>query len=74
MTITTGLNSTRAIPLDALPGAAILVAEGGDRLLKIAGVGSVLPTLLQESKNTPAAITATVEVLAEEVETWIPGR
>jgi signal transduction histidine kinase len=43
--------------------------EERDRLLKIAGIGSVLPSLLHEIKNTLAAITATVEVLAEEVET-----
>jgi signal transduction histidine kinase len=43
--------------------------EERDRLLKIAGVSSVLPTLLHEIKNTLAAITVTVEVLVEDVET-----
>ena len=39
-----------------------------DRLMKIAVVGSALPTLLHEIKNPMASITATVEVLIEEME------
>ncbi len=39
-----------------------------DRLLKIATVGDVLPTILHELKNPLAAITTAVEVLLEEVE------
>jgi signal transduction histidine kinase len=39
-----------------------------DRLMKIAAVGSALPTLLHEIKNPMASITATVEVLIEEME------
>ncbi len=39
-----------------------------DRLLRIATVGDVLPTILHELKNPLAAITTAVEVLIEEVE------
>lgn len=39
-----------------------------DRLLKIATVSDVLPTILHELKNPLAAITTAVEVLLEEVE------
>ena len=39
-----------------------------DRLLKIATVGDILPTILHELKNPLAAITTAVEVLLEEVE------
>ncbi len=37
-----------------------------DRLMQMAAVGSVLPSLLHEIKNPLAAITAAVEVLVEE--------
>lgn len=40
--------------------------EERDRLLKLAGVGSVLPTILHGLKNPLAAITVAVEVLCEE--------
>ena len=47
---------------------SIQVRQERDRLLQLAAVGSVLPTLLHELKNPLAAITARVELLVEEVE------
>jgi signal transduction histidine kinase len=43
------------------------VRDERDRLLKLAAVGSALPTLLHELKNPLASITAATEVLLEEV-------
>ena len=43
------------------------VREERDRLLKVAAMGSALPTLLHELKNPLASITAATEVLIEEV-------
>ncbi|MCE9572451.1 MAG: PAS domain-containing protein [Deltaproteobacteria bacterium] len=43
------------------------IIEERNRLLKLAAVGSTLPTLLHELKNPIAAITLTVELLCEEV-------
>ena len=40
--------------------------EERDRLLKLAGVGSVLPTILHGLKNPLASITVAVELLCEE--------
>lgn len=40
--------------------------EERDRLLKLAGVGSVLPTILHGLKNPLASITVAVEILCEE--------
>ncbi len=42
--------------------------EERDRLLKIAGVSSAFPTLLHELRTPLASITATVEVLVEDME------
>lgn len=39
-----------------------------DKLMSLAAIGEALPSLLHELKNPLAAITAAVEVLAEEVE------
>jgi signal transduction histidine kinase len=47
----------------------VVLDDEHDRLLKLAGVSSILPTLLHEIKNTLASITITAEVILEEVET-----
>jgi signal transduction histidine kinase len=46
----------------------VTLREERDRLLKIAGVGSALPTLFHEIKTPLASITAAVEILIEEME------
>ncbi len=43
------------------------VMDERNRLLKLAAVGSTLPTILHELKNPLAAITAAVELLCEDV-------
>jgi signal transduction histidine kinase len=70
-----GIGSTRLA--DCTQGYIVLLRDVSrseetrrerDRLLNIAGVGSVLPTLLHEIRTPLASITATVEVLMEEIE------
>lgn len=45
---------------------SVRVAQERDRLLQLAAVGDVMPTLLHEVRNPLAAIMATVELMIEE--------